>query len=473
MEQELLKLKRFRERLYHVFDWRADALMDLVDGLAANQNARSVAELSLEISCRFGYGSLYAAIDGLVRPRKPAQEWTERKRLERRCQAAVADVLARPQRAPYWTMAIDGLSVSRPHAGTLHDRGYVHQADAHRGARPVTVGHAYSLLVALPEKTSKVEPPWAVPLSTRRVATHHNALAIAVEQVVALMEGKDLPWHEALCVVAADAAYSVASFLGPLAAEANLVVDTRLRSNRTLYRLPKAKDPHRPGRPRAYGEPFKLNDPSTRGEPDEVIEFHTTTRRGRSMSVRLEVWSNLIMRAKRAWPMHRHPFTVVRVTCHDEAGHIMFRRPMWLAIFGARRGEVTARQAQAVYHQRFHQEHMHRFGRQRLLLDAFQTPETQREENWLVLVGLAYAQLFAARRLAVHLPRPWERQQPVDPDAVASPTTVMRNMPRILGQSGTPARAPKPRGNAPGRAKGVSPPRRRRYPVICKRQQAA
>jgi len=107
------------------------------------------------------------------------------------------------------------------------------------------------------------------------------------------------------------------------------------------------------------------------------------------------------------------------------------------------------------------------------LAHSVQTPETQREENWLVLVGLAYAQLFAARRLAVHLPRPWERQQPVDPDAVASPTTVMRNMPRILGQSGTPARAPKPRGNAPGRAKGVSPPRRRRYPVICKRQQAA
>jgi len=447
--------------------------MDLIDALATNQNARSVAELSLSRAFRYGYGSLYGAIGGLVQPAKPALEWAERMRLERRCQAVVASVLPPPERQPYWTFAIDGLSVSRPHAATLHDRGYVHQADAHHGASPVTVGHAYSLLVALPEKASDLEPPWAVPLSPRRVATHENALAIAVEQAVALMEREDLPWHDALCVLAADAAYSVASFLGPLADEANLVVDTRLRSNRTLYRLPAPKDAHQPGRPRWYGEPFKLNDPETRGEPDEVIEFETTTRRGRCMTVRLESWSNLIMHGKRDLPMHRHPFTVVRVICRDEAGELVFRRPMWLAVFGARRGEVTARQAQAVYHQRFHQEHMHRFGRQRLLLDAFQTPETEREENWLVLVGLAYAQLFAARRLALHLPRPWERKQPVNPEAVASPTMVMRNMDRILSQSGTPARAPKPRGNAPGRAKGVSPGRRRRYPVICKQQEAA
>jgi hypothetical protein len=177
---------------------------------------------------------------------------------------------------------------------------------------------------------------------------------------------------------------------------------------------------------------------------------------------------DVIMRGTRERPMHRHPFTLIRVTCRDAQGRLLFARPMWLAVFGARRAELTARQAYAVYRQRFDQEQMHRFARQRLLLDAFQTPETEHEENWLIIVGLAYAQLFAARHLAGHLPRPWERSKPVDPDATASPTMVQRDMERILAQSGTPAQAPQVRGKAPGRAKGVSPKPRRRYPPVKK-----
>ncbi len=131
-----------------------------------------------------------------------------------------------------------------------------------------------------------------------------------------------------------------------------------------------------------------------------------------------------------------------------------------------------------------------------MLMDAYQTPETAHEENWWTLVQLAYLQLWFAREEAMSLPRPWERYLPrfrsergpsassessstdttsgsvesvpenttstVVPSPpehtktsfVPSPSDVQRDCGRILGQIGTPARTPKPRGKAPGRRAG-------------------
>jgi hypothetical protein len=239
-----------------------------------------------------------------------------------------------PERAAYRSFAIDGPSLSRPHAKTLHDRSFVHQSDAAPGARPVTVGHAYSILVGLPEKLGRAEPPWAVSLSTHRVASDENAPSIAAEQVASLMERDEPAWHGSSCVVAADSAYGVASFPGRVADEKNLMTITRLRSNRVFHHLPEPKDPHKPGRPRSYGEPFRPNDPETHGEPDTLITLRTTTRRGRSVRVCPEQWPQLLMRGKKGLPMQRHPFTLVRITCRDVEGELLFRRPMWLAISG-------------------------------------------------------------------------------------------------------------------------------------------
>ena len=43
-------------------------------------------------------------------------------------------------------------------------------------------------------------------------------------------------------------------------------------------------------------------------------------------------------------------------------------------------------------------EHLLRFGKQRLLLNASATPEVEHEENWVELSFLAYVQLWAARK---------------------------------------------------------------------------
>ena len=39
------------------------------------------------------------------------------------------------------------------------------------GNKPITVGHSFSVVAALPEKTEKNSPPWVIPLLIRRVPT--------------------------------------------------------------------------------------------------------------------------------------------------------------------------------------------------------------------------------------------------------------------------------------------------------------
>ena len=55
-------LSQFREVLYQNLDNRADAILELLDALSSNRDARSVVELSLSPHFRRGYASVYAAI---------------------------------------------------------------------------------------------------------------------------------------------------------------------------------------------------------------------------------------------------------------------------------------------------------------------------------------------------------------------------------------------------------------------------
>ena len=115
-------------------------------------------------------------------------------------------------------------------------------------------------------------------------------------------------------------------------------------------------------------------------------------------------------------------------------------------------------------------EHFFRFGKQKLLLTRFQTPDVAREEKWWLLNHLAFAQLWLARHLTVALPRPWERSLPTMKNQLISPTLVQRDFARIIRQLGTPAQAPKPRNISSGRAVGVKLPKRPRQPVFVKRK---
>lgn len=458
------ELKQFRTRLYQSLPRRADATMDLIDALAANTTGRTVVELSLSPHFRRRHASVHDAIDALHEDTDDSGIDLPRRRLEEGMLRAVAPELPTPKARPFWLMAVDALTLARPHAATLTDRSYVHKADVHSSGRPVTVGHAYSFLVALPERQAG-EPPWAPSLSSRRIPSERTAADVAVEQLWDVMEEKDAPWAGQLVVCVVDSGYGNAPFLADAAKEPDLVTIVRLRSNRVLYNLPQP-DPDRKGRPPWYGERFDLRDEATWTEPATVSTFTRRTSGGRDYTVEVRAWPNMLMKGAKGFPMHRHPCTLLRVECFDAAGKALFRRPLWQGVIGVRRAEITPEQAYDSYRQRFDQEHSHRFLRQRLLLDAFQTPETQHEENYVVLVRLAYLLLFVARNIAQHLPRPWERAK--KNAGPASPTMVQRDLGRILAVTGTPACEPKPRGKSEGRTLGASPGRRTVHKVVYK-----
>ena len=166
--------------------------------------------------------------------------------------------------------------------------------------------------------------------------------------------------------------------------------------------------------------------------------------------------------------MHQYPFTLVKIRWYKPNGDVLYAKPLWLIVMGDRRGELSLLDIYQSYLQRYDLEHFFRFGKQKLLLDKFQTPDDQHEENWWRLVALAYLQLWAARDLVTQLPRPWERYLPSVLNKLVTPAATQRDMGRIIRQIGTPSPAPKPRGKSPGRAIGAVLIPRKRHPVLKK-----
>ena len=107
--------------------------------------------------------------------------------------------------------------------------------------------------------------------------------------------------------------------------------------------------------------------------------------------------TNLLMRGTREYPMHNHPFTLVRIDVTDAKGKPVFSRPMWLTVIGENRDQLCLRDVFKAYRQRYDVEHFFRFGKQRLLTTAYQTSDVERSENWWQITQLAYVQLWLAK----------------------------------------------------------------------------
>jgi hypothetical protein len=477
MSIHISQLEQFRQELYAAFNLRRDALMELIDALSSTPNAHSVVELSLSPFFRRGYSSVSDAIAHFFRPSEPEKTDEERRAWEKKWVRLVASYLPEPQQRKFWLFGTDVVPIPRVFAQTLADRTFVYQPNTVvKGNKPVTIGHQYSHLVFFPEKVDADDPPWVVPLVVRRVHSDEKATSMWVEQIKVLMEDETLPFHKDLCVHVGDSVYSAVTALGPVTKQEydNLVNVARASSNRVFYRQPPSvREKRGKGHPTWYGERFDLKDASTWGEPDQVQETTFTSRKKRIYRVRLEGWHNLLMRGKQGFPMHQHPFTLIRVRMLDEQGRPVHERTLWLIVMGKRRHELSLVEAWEAYSQRYDVEHFFRFGKQRLLMATYQTPDVEHEENWMWIVALANTQLWLARDVAESLPRPWERYLPEAESNTASPSTVQRDWGRIIQQIGTPAQPPKPRGKSPGRAKGERQPSRERHPVIKKGENAS
>ncbi len=472
------KLEQFRLDLYENLPYRRDTLFDLLDALSSNTTARSVVELSLSPFFRRTYSSITDGLDNFFREAETENDVKLRRMWEQELVGVIGPYLPPPKKRKFWLFGIDVTSMPRPFAERLEDRTYVYEPNPLKGNKPVNIGHENSVLAYLPEKEEGASP-WLVPLIVRRVTSEETKNEVGAAAVIELFSNKSLPFKGKLKVLVGDCAYSAINFLGEVyggneeekegRGSEELVSIVRAANNRTFYHsAPEMAGKQPVGHPTWYGHPFRLSAPETGGQADAEEWTTWTTHRGKSYRVKLQGWHNIKMRGKRGYPMHEHPFTLVRAVVLDETGQPLYKRPLWLIVMGKRRVEISLVEIWEAYGQRVDLEHYFRFGKQKLLLNSYQTPDVAHEENWGQIVQLAYILLWLAAGLVEDMPRPWEKSPPTQKEGLASPSRTQRGFGAIISQIGTPAKPPKPRGNSPGRTKGQKPAPRKRQPVIKK-----
>jgi DDE superfamily endonuclease len=425
----IVTLGQFRLAAYQTLGHRKDSLFELLEAAVAAPGPATLARLSLVPIFRRGWSS---ASDALAEGDLDAD----------RCRQVVQAMALEPLGAdrPIW--ALDGTPWPRPAAGTSPERTYGHRTAPGIPQAGVVPAWEYEWLVEVPAPGTS----WVLPLDVRRRGpTTGTPTAVGCALLQAALAGR--PADALRPVVALDSGYDPVQ-LARAQLAANLLV--RLRSDRSFYRAPGPYQGR--GAPRKYGAVFKLGDPTTQGEPDAS----RTLRDPRYGRVRVGVWQDL--RLKGAADA---PFTVARVQVERLPRRAKPPAPLWLAWIGGALPDDLL-DLWHWYSLRFTVEHGIRFLKHSLGWTTVRPTTPEAADRWTWLLALAFWELWLTRGLVAEQRLPWERGLP--PEQL-TPGRVRRAVGGLLGQLGTPARSPKPRGKSPGRRPGQCPGPRPRHPV--------
>ncbi len=127
-----------------------------------------------------------------------------------------------------------------------------------------------------------------------------------------------------------------------------------------------------------------LKDATTWHLEDEVFQSNFITKKGKIFNLTICACQNMLMKGTSNYQMNSHPFTLLQITISDEQENIIWK-PMWLIVIGSRRHELSLIDCYQAYRQRYDLEHLFRFGKQKLLMTSYLTPEVKHEENWFKL----------------------------------------------------------------------------------------
>lgn len=375
MSDITLPLKNFRWQVYQQFPHRKDAIMNLLDALSGyGRQCRSVIELSETPPFQRKYTSITDAIgDGL-----PSANWDEIQKLHYLFSGE------QQQDTPPCFL-VDCTPAPRPYAQTLDERQMVHSPTTTPGNKPVAVGRNYSVVALLAKTLPKPsDKHWLVPLSAERISPQEQGHVKGILQIEAIR--KRLNLMDKLCISVGDSAYGSENTRREIAKTTNLIHIFRLASNRNIFSLADEAAIPMVGRKKIFGDKMMLGKKDTHLPHSRSFTLPWKTARGKDYQVTLKVWENLVFRGARDFHAENYPMTVVQVTVTNEQGKPVFKRPMWLAAMGERRGEISAEMIFHYYKARFDIEHFFRFGKQCLLLGDYQTPEGKHEESWWKLV---------------------------------------------------------------------------------------
>lgn len=383
----------------------------------------------------------------------------------------------------FWLLNTDTSPLFRPYSPTLPQRRYVYKPNNQvKGNKPVDVGYELSCvgLSARRSMYGKSEGAWNLPLSMRLIPYDSNKNSFAANQVNNLLDDKELPFGSSLTVNALDSNYASPEYIGNTYGQANLVNVIRLASNRKVWKQLDAEEqeqrrtnnPDRRGATAIYGRQYKLNQFEDWNLPDdEVSEFGIKLGNGKAYVVRVVCWNNMLVRTKRGLNMKDKPFRLIRIELLDpQTQQAIFKRPMWLSAWGKRAHELSLESIFWAYRHRFDMEHFFRFGKQKLLLDKYQTPDEEHLDSWLDIVNLAYWLLWAAHQEAQPICPKWQSYDPklkqqYEFGLKPTPSQVQRQMEGIILSFDQQPFLPKLQIKGQGREPGKEMEKRPRYPI--------
>jgi len=422
-------LKEFRHGVYGCFQRAGDALFNTVDALLTEDRAHSFPELSLSPHFKRQWPSLYEAFeDGRID--------------EQRLKEVFATFLPHPEKGrPLW-VGIDTSGIARPGSVTSPDRSAQHVHNVPECKKPVTYGWQFSTVVALPDTPSS----WTYILDQQRVRTETTAAQIAFAQlsqlarsqpetIIALLDrGYDSTWLWCQC--------STLPLKGTL---------IRLKGNRCFYRAAPQRT-GKPGTPRKDGDKLRPDDETTHGTPSD--QWEGKDAKGRAVEVCW--WNHLHVKGARWLEL-----TVIRVVRPHATNKERDPRVSWFVWIGEQPTDIV--EVALGYVLRFSQEHGYRFDKQALLWAKPRLRTPAQFERWSHIVAIVHNHIVLARALVASELHPWESKQ-----REPTPQQVRRGMHTLLPQLGTPARLPQPRGKSPGRAKGATIGKAKRFAVVRK-----
>ena len=456
-----------RSTIYASFCLRRDANMNTLDALSSfGHHCRSVVELS-EAPC---FEREYTSITDGIADGLGACQWQN-------IMKTSVDLAhtSRTKKDGRVVVLLDTTPNQRASAKTLADCHMTHYPNPAPGNKPVCVGHEYATLAMLPEDAASRNKHWLLPLDVQRVPSNKKGHEVGMHQVRQLIAQGEL--NDELVLSVADSKYGTESCRKMVSKYKNWVHLFRIVSTRNIYDRVESKPTGQVGNRQRYGQKMTLNDEATHNEPNEKYSQAMTLSRGKQVRVEINVWRNKVFRGSRHFKGYAHPITLCQVTVSDQQGKRIWKKPMWLGLTGKRRGELTAEDIFDYYRSRYDIEHFFRFGKDKLLLDAYQTPDVDHEESWWKLSSLAYTQLYFARDTVPLLPKKWERYLPsykisdTQEKIIAAPSQTQRAFSTVLDHVGTPALPCVARGKPKGRQRGENQTKRAKQTIVFKSEK--
>jgi hypothetical protein len=422
------RYQKFRQETYQMLGKAHDATFELMDSIMTTRNVSCVAEFSLSPLFRRKWSSTYEALQD-SRP--------NRNKLMKRYIKEIPS-----SSSEYALLAIDHTAWGRRGAKTLKERTYEYQASSNN---LVTVGQGYSTIAWLPEAKGS----WALPLRHERITSYETPISKAVWQLKQV--SKSL--HSKTLVVL-DSEYGNGSWVNQTK-EISVSKLMRIRSNCCLWGQPETYSGR--GRPKKHGQKFKVNDPTTWWEADEIVEVNDP----KLGLIKISQWKELHFRSSPSQDM-----SLIRVERLNSKREGKTPRPLWLVWVGEQFLELKDIWSQ--YARRFGVDHWYRFAKQRLHWTVPNFSTAKQSERWSDLMPLMTWQLWLAQDLVTEHCLPWQSRI-----NQLTPGRVAQSMFSLLVEIDTPASAPQTRGKSPGWKQGEKRSKRKTYPIAKKSHSRA